>query len=249
MNWLRFSLFLGTLFIIAYLIFAYVYKPWALSAQLLEQGPVPLNEMHSYPFLPALSPLDTFTVSFYVYPVAGNKTGTVAEAGDAMYSIFNWAGLLSVQIMPQTRSNNTSTQLVVQTVSGRDTLALPPISLQKWTYVSLRIEGRRIDVLYNGRVVGSKIFDSMLKNTKAGKITSGNPNMVGSLAYISVANRKMSADEITVDYVSSSNTRGEPYITKMSTVKGLFSCPAGAFCLRPGSQPKLAANAWYTPFN
>jgi len=249
MNWFRFSLFLGTLFIIAYLIFTYVYKPWTLTAELLEQGPVPLNEAHSYTFLPAIAPNDSFTVSFYIYPVAGNRTGVEAGAAEAMYSIFNWAGLFSLQLLPQVRSNNSSTRLLVKTVGGEETLDLPPIILQKWTYISFRIEGRRIDVLYNGRVVGSKIFDNMLKNPKAGMITSGNINMVGRLAYVSAANRKMSADEIMIDYVSSSNTRGEPYLSGLGSIKDLFSCPAGSFCLRPGSPPNRASSAWYTPFN
>ena len=128
-------------------------------------------------------------------------------------------------------------------------MPLPPLLLQKWTYVSLIVEGRRIDVAYNGRIVGSKIFDSMLRNPKAGKLTSGNLNLVGNIAYVTAANRRMTTDELMVDYVSSSNTRGEPYLGSLSSIKDLFSCPAGSFCGKPRTPPNQASSAWYTPFN
>jgi hypothetical protein len=249
MNWLRFSLVVAVIFFIAYIIFAYAYKPWNLSAELLEHGPIPLDKLHTYPFMPAIMPNDTYTVSFYIYPVAGNRTGAVGGAADAMFSVFNWDQLFSLQLMPQVRAGNSGSQLSVSTVSGPAIMTLPPLLLQKWTYVSIIVEGRRIDIAYNGRIVGSKIFDSMLSNPKAGKLTSGNPNLVGNIAYVTAANRRMTTDELMVDYVSSSNTRGEPYIGGLPTIKNLFSCPAGSFCGKPRTPPSKASSAWYTPFN
>jgi hypothetical protein len=249
MNWLRFSLIVAVVFFIAYIIFAYVYKPYKLAAELLERGPVPLNEMHTYSFMPAILPNDTYTISFYIYPVAGNRTSAVGGDAGAMFSVFNWDQLFSLQLMPQVRDGNSGSQLSVSTVSGQVTMPLPPLLLQKWTYVSIIVEGRRIDIAYNGRIVGSKIFDSMLKNPKAGKLTSGNMNIVGTLAYVTAANRRMTTDELMIDYVSSSNTRGEPNLSGLPTIKDLFSCPAGSFCGKPRVPPSKAANAWYTPFN
>lgn len=249
MNWLQISLIKLGVFLLGYIIFVYVYKPYKLAAKLIEIGPIQLNEMHTYPFMPSLLPNDTYTVSFYIYPVAGNRTSAVGSAAETMFSVFNWEQLFSLQLMPQVRDGNSGSQLNVSTVSGPATMLLPPLLLQKWTYVSLIVEGRRIDVAYNGRIVGSKIFDSMLKNPKAGKLTSGNIGVVGTIAYVTAANRRMTTDELMIDYVSSSNTRGEPYIGGLPTIKNLFSCPAGSFCGEPRTPPNKAANAWFTPFN
>lgn len=249
MNWLRFSFIVAAVFFISYLIFAYVYKPYKLAAELIERGPVSLSDMHTYSFMPALFPSDTYTISFYIYPVAGNRSAAIGGAADTMFSVFNWEQLYSLQIMPQVRDGNSGSQLSVSTITGKVTMPLPPLVLQKWTYVSIIVEGRRIDVAYNGRIVGSKIFDSMLSNPKAGKLTSGNLNLVGNIAYVTAANRRMTTDELMIDYVSSSNTRGEPNIGGLPTIKDIFSCPAGSFCGKPRTPPSQAANAWYSPFN
>lgn len=238
---------LAALFILAYIIFAYVYTPWSLRSTVLEKGPVSLSEVKIYPFLPVAQKNPSHTFTFYVYPTGANRT-----QGIPSQSILRWKGLFSLDMLPLGASNksNTGIQLTVNKVQGQEIIACPALPLQKWTYVSISIEGRRFDIGYNGKIVVSKILDAMPASGMSGTLQSGDVGLRGTLAFVAYNNRRMSADEILIDYVSSSNTRGEPYLsTNLPGFGTLFSCPAGAFCMKPTSPPNRAALAWYTPYS
>ena len=243
----------GALFIIGYLIFAYVYKPWAIRSTVLEQGPIALNAEKIYTFNPAAFDMNSFTFTFYLYPQTGNRTP--AEGGDirANYSIFELTDCFSLQLLPAGANGNSGTQLQVKTLGQADraieTVALPPIPFQKWTYVGISFEGRRVDVSYNGRIVSSTVLANMPQTNSNGRLQSGSERVLGTLAFVSFSSQRQPIDQIMIDYVSSSNTRGEPYIgTELPTIGNLFSCPAGLFCFKPRVPPNVAGQAWYTPY-
>jgi hypothetical protein len=243
----RLAVLVGTLFIIGYIIFAYVYKPWAVKSTLLEEGPVALSSEKIYMFNPAIFDMNAFTFSFYVNPQTGNRT-----SGDitSNYSIFELTDCFSLQLLPAGANGQTGTQLQVKTHgTTTETISVPSLPFQKWSYVGISFEGRRVDVSYNGKIVSSTVLTQMPMTNTNGRLKSGNKRVIGTLAFVSFAPYRMPVDQIMVDYVSSSNTRGEPYIgTQLPTIGNLFSCPAGIFCFKPRVPPKNAGAAWYTPY-
>jgi hypothetical protein len=243
----------GALFIIGYLIFAYAYKPWSLSSTVLEQGPLPLNVQKIYAFNPAAFDMNSFTFTFYLYPQTGNRTANGGGDIRTNYSIFELTDCFSLQLLPAGANGQTGTQLQVKTLGQGDksieTIPLPAMPFQKWSYVGISFEGRRVDVSYNGRIVSSTVLENMPQSNANGRLQSGSERVLGTMAFVSFAPYRQTAEQLMIDYVSSSNTRGEPYIgTQLPTIGNLFSCPAGLFCFKPKQPPNVAGAAWYTPF-
>ncbi len=103
-------------------------------------------------------------------------------------------------------------------------------------------------MLYNGRIVASKTIGDMPKITKAGTLFSGTSSndKIGETAYVAYNTFAMTSEELMIEYASTSNTRGEPYLS--ASLLGMFGCPAGVFCYKPTAPPKQATLAWSTPF-
>ena len=249
----RAAMAFGALFIIGYLIFAYAYKPWSISSTVLDKGPISLNTGKIYGFSPAAFDMNAFTFTFYVYPETGNRTAVGGGDIRATYSIFELTDCFSLQLLPAGANGQSGTQLQVRTIGQGDnsieTIEIPAIPFQKWSYVGISFEGRRVDVSYNGRIVSSTVLENMPQTNSNGRLQSGSDRVLGTIAFVSFAPYRQTADQLMIDYVSSSNTRGEPYISaQLPTIGNLFSCPAGLFCFKPNQVPNVAGAAWYTPF-
>ncbi len=120
--------------------------------------------------------------------------------------------------------------------------------MKRKTYVGIVIEGRRFSVLYNGRIVASQVIGNMPRINKSGTLFAGNKidDNQGQLAYVSYNDRAMGSDELMIEYASTPNTRGEPYLS--ASILDMFGCPAGVFCNTPTTPPKQGNLAWSTPF-
>ncbi len=219
----------------------------------LDRGPVPLNKFTMYDkFIPAEHKSTSFTFSCYVFPVPGDKTIKTTKDLSTHAPVFGWD---SVFYFTQEAEGNTF--LGVNTVSNITgdyfkylKILCPPLLPQKWTYVSVVIEGRRFTVLYNGKIVASKIIGEMpTVSDRSGAFFTGNynTNNQGIVAYVAAAGRAMTSEEILIEYASTSNTRGEPYLS--GTLFDMFGCPAGLFCMQRSLPiPKPGTMAWSTPF-
>ena len=124
----------------------------------------------------------------------------------------------------------------------------PMLPEQKWTFVAIVIDGRRFNVLYNGKIVASKLINEMPRLSKNGELTSGYPGLNGEIAEIKYVNRAMTAEELMIEYTSTSDTRGKPYI-EGGSILDLFGCPAGLLCFKPKSPPSKGILSWETPFS
>jgi len=101
-----------------------------------------------------------------------------------------------------------------------ETLSLPTIPLQKWTYITIARDGRRFDIYYNDRLVLSKKTDYMpisngSKSSVSG-ITSGSPGLMGQLALANLYNYRLSTKDIASFYSQYADTRGTPYLNNPS---------------------------------
>ncbi len=241
---------------VSYIIFYYVYKPWSISMTLIDKGPIELNEVKNYNFIPALNAADNYTFSFYIQPGYFNRTKTISGSGDeddGLIPLLYWSDVFYFAH----NNNKNQTNLYVNTIGSQRNfrsytpIPCPVIPQTKWTHVAIVIEGRRFSVLYNGKLVASKLIHHMPNITKTGLLSSGNGSANGQLAYVSFNNRAMSPAEIMIEYNDTSDTRGRPYIDgSLSDIFSLFSCPAG-LCgsVPPSSPPSRASMSWSTPYN
>jgi hypothetical protein len=258
MKVLLIALILGILFIVSYIIFIKVYKPWSISSIVLEPDDTSLDIDKQYPFVPKIVDNNpTLTFTFYVRPDSYNRTGNAST--DVIYPIFGWTELFTFGIVPggasAAKDKNTGTVFQIKNTGGtsdpNEKIKCPDLPLQKWTYVAITIEGRRIDIFYNGRVAASHMLETLpnYAGAQTGTLRSGSGNLKGRIGLVGLNPRRMNAEEIMIDYVSSSDTRGRPYFGSIIPFIGnLFSCPAGAFCMKPNAAPKPGVVAWYSPF-
>ncbi len=218
----------------------------------LDRGPVPLNKFKVYDkFIPGEHKSTSFTFSCYILPVPGDKTIKASKEMHMNPPVFGWDGVFYF-----TQESDGKTVLSVNTVNNTTNdstkylkILCPPLLSQKWTYVSVVIEGRRFTVLYNGKIVASKIIGEMPTVSSKGTFFTGNyyDQAHGQVAYVAAVGRAMTSEEILIEYASTSNTRGEPYLS--GTFFDMFGCPAGLFCMQRSLPiPKPGIMAWSTPF-
>jgi hypothetical protein len=124
----------------------------------------------------------------------------------------------------------------------------PMLPEQKWTFVAVVIDGRRFNILYNGKIVASKLINEMPRLSKNGSLTSGYTGLSGEISDVKYVNRAMSAEELMIEYTSTSDTRGKPYIDGGS-ILDIFGCPAGILCIKPNFPPSKGLLSWETPFS
>ncbi len=246
-----------TILTISYIIFAYVYKPWSVSMTLIDRGPINLNTKKNYNFIPALNTQDNYTFSFYVQPGMYNRTQTLSSASDdideTLIPIMYWSDVF--YFTHNTNKNNTTLYInqigVTADVRRYTPIPCPVLPETKWTHVAIVIEGRRFNILYNGKVVASKLIPNMPNITSRGILSSGSPMLNGQLAYVSFNNRAMSPDEIMIEYNDTSDSRGRPYIDgSLSDIFSIFGCPAGlCSSVPPSTPPSKAMMSWSTPYS
>jgi hypothetical protein len=211
-------------------------------------------------------------------------------------SIFNISGIVGLEalIAPDaSRQGKAMAQLVVKTegpplnsgVSDTtalasqkyiETLSLPPLPVQKWTFVTIARDGRRFDVYYNNTIVLSQKTMSMpisnVSNSAMNGITSGSAGLSGQLAGGNLYNYRLSTKDVAANYSRYADTRGRPYLNTVgnsinlsdiggilpsygSTLStGLFSyitsftlCPGGCFT-PPVIKPASPLYDWSTPY-
>ena len=241
---------------VSYIIFFYVYKPWSVSMTLIERGPIDLNEKKNYNFIPALNTEDNYTFAFYVRPGMYNRTPTLSASGEmdeSLIPIFYWS---DVFYLAHNNNKNQTILYVNQIGVSADfrkyrPIPCPVLPETKWTHVAITIEGRRFNIMYNGKVVASQLITNMPNITKSGMLSSGSPLLNGQLAYVSFNNRAMSPDEIMIEYNDTSDSRGKPYIDgALSDIFSIFGCPAGLCSnVPPSNPPSRAIMSWSTPYS
>jgi hypothetical protein len=244
---------LGTLlviFAITYIVFFYVYTPWSMSMTLIERGPINIKTVTNYNFIPALNTSDNYTFSFYIKPGVADRTRHAnCHELDGIFPLMYWTDVFYfTQKIDQQKAILYVNQLGGNDFKSYTPIYCPKLSDLKWTMVTIVINGRKFDVLYNGKTVASKLVPNMPNITKSGKLKSG-ANMEGEIAYVSFNNRSMSPEEVMIEYTSTSDSRGKPYIDKLFDIGSMFSCPAGILCMfKPRTPPSSSRLSWSTPY-
>jgi hypothetical protein len=256
MNYILYLFGLLAISVIVFLIYKYVYAPWSRSMNLLDKGPNSLDAIKTYNFIPALDNYDNYTFSAYIYPGVSNRTkfmnsgsNNTGVSDKGVFPFLMWPDVFT--FTTKAGEHKSILYVFAGQKSGKPNIIpiyCPMLPEQKWTFVAIVIDGRRFNVLYNGKIVASKLINEMPRLSKNGNLTSGYEGLTGEISDIKYINRAMSAEELMIEYTSTSDTRGRPYIDGGS-ILDIFGCPAGILCFKPKSPPSQGLLSWETPFS
>jgi len=137
----------------------------------------------------------------------------------------------------------------VQTVF-EETIPLPEIPFQKWTFITIAREGRRFDVYYNGKLVMSKRTQNVMDTRAAfGPITAGDPNLMGKIAFVQTFPQKLTQSEVMEKYKANSDTTGQPTISAPGSIFDyLPNCKDGGCISGPKMRPTSPLLDWQTQY-
>lgn len=145
----------------------------------------------------------------------------------------------------QSAENIPRSQIVTE-----ETIPLPEIPFQKWTFVTIAREGRRFDVYYNGKVVMSKRTQNVVDARAAyGPITAGDPNLTGKIAFVQSFPEKLTQPQIESNYKANSDTTGQPLISSpLNIFDYLPNCKDGGCVTGPTMRPTSPLLDWQTQY-
>ncbi len=131
-----------------------------------------------------------------------------------------------------------------------ETIPLPNIPFQKWTFVTIAREGRRFDVYYNGKIVMSKRTQNVVDVRAAfGPITAGDPNLIGKIAFVQSFPDKLTQPQIEANYKANSDTTGQPLISSpLNIFDYLPNCKDGGCVTGPTMRPTSPLLDWDTQY-
>ena len=143
-----------------------------------------------------------------------------------------------------------------------ETISLPAIKLQKWTYITIARDGRRFDIYYNDKlVVTQKTAYMPVASITAGNmsgITSGS-SINGQIALITIFNTRLSNSQVATNYATYADSRGMPFVNTSSNtilysptistnissyIPNINLCPNGGCLNPPAIQPPSALYKW-----
>jgi len=203
----------------------------------------------------------------------GNDCSKCTHSG--YVNVLNISNVIRLELLASPdagRPNAASAQLVVRTlgiaapilasgqappantprvqVTFEETIPLPEIPFQKWTFVTIAREGRRFDIYYNGKIVMSKRTQNVVDLRSAfGPITAGDPNLTGKLAFVQSFPQKLNQSDVMGYYKANSDTTGQPLISAPANIFDyLPNCKDGGCISGPKMRPTSPLLDWQTQY-
>jgi hypothetical protein len=131
-----------------------------------------------------------------------------------------------------------------------ETIPLPNIPFQKWTFVTIAREGRRFDVYYNGKLVMSKRTQNVVDVRSAfGPIVGGDPSLKGTITRVESFSEKLTQPQIEAKYKEQADTTGQPHMASTLNVFDYIpNCKGGGCLTGPSVRPTSPLLDWETPY-
>jgi hypothetical protein len=189
-----------------------------------------------------------FTFSMYVF-ITGVDRSSAATGATAAKQIFGVDGAFRFSVGP---SETTVTVSGDATAPDGTTIHLPQIPYQKWVYVTIACSGRKIDVMYDDTVVGTKMAKNIVQYV-ANPLIVGNAAVSGSYIYGTAAAYRKTRGEIASARSNTSDTRGQPILSLKERILSIFNgmpsvCLPGVRCNDTVSASPGLLNMWETPY-
>jgi hypothetical protein len=202
----------------------------------------------------------------------GNDCSKCVHSG--YVNVVNISNVIRVELLASPdagRPNAASAQLVIRTVGMaapttqggtaientprvqtvfEETIPLPEIPFQKWTFVTIAREGRRFDIYYNGKIVMSKRTQNVVDiRAGFGPITAGDPNLTGKIAFVQTFPQKLSQADVLANYKAKADTTGQPFISDPTNLFDyLPNCKGGGCITGPKMRPTSPLLDWQTQY-
>lgn len=193
----------------------------------------------------------------------GNKTQTYNDSFIGLLGM-NDGYMLEVSPVPVSKGTSKAysarLHVTMDTINGPkdEMIMLPPILLQKWTFICILRDGRRFDVMYDGEIVAShrlQYYPLISSRT----LTAGSPQLNGTAVNITVSPSRLSPYDVDTIYSKLADTNGEPHegksislpIPTLPNFTALFSsikCLPGLPCDNITQPPQNKQFAWSTPY-
>jgi hypothetical protein len=251
MEWSKIGIIIVLLIIIVYFSIRYYYT--AGKIKVYEKGPINLSKqttiIGSDDAKALMQSTNGCTISMYIKLNGHDKTGYYKGVD---IPIVEQPGCWAFQYVPISKDSAIPTyQFSVNTIDskGVEKIEIIPLSSfpeQKWTYLTILKEGRRFDIMYNNKIIGSTYLVNYPKiQTQAIRI--GDTRLNGDVAYINGASRRYTVDEIANEWGARADTRGKPYLSDSFSLP-TFGCPNGLFCFTAPSGPTSMKKYWSSPY-
>lgn len=187
------------------------------------------------------------TILVYVFLQPSDKTPRTDQMPNTLLQIpgvlqFNYGGNNSELVVSTYNSANR------ETIEER--IEIPSIPTQKWIQLGILREGRRFDILYNNKIIGSKRLAHMPIYATS-NLEIGGPQVRGTFTEGRVYNYRLSLKDIEKELNKTSDTRRKPPTDIDFNIVNpftMFTCPGGFFCGADARKPKNALQEWQTPY-
>lgn len=198
----------------------------------------------------------------------GNNCSRCKHSG--YVNVLNISNVIRLEILAApdaSRQNAAGAQLIVRTtgmgtpvvadastpqtqILFEETIPLPNIPFQKWTFVTIAREGRRFDIYYNGEIVMSKRTQHVVDLRSAfGPVIAGDENLIGKMALIESFPQKLTQQEVMAKYRQQSDTTGQPRINNpLNIYDYLPNCEGGGCITGPKMRPASPLLDWETQY-
>lgn len=221
-----------TILIIIAIIFIVVKKKSTSSVQTLT-GPIDIFEPKNVVLVSRGNTTGnmrgSYTLSFYM------RVDAVPDMRTQGTPFLTWPGVWNLNYTPSHEQLNwvfEQSPDVGGVAPTPDTITLPHVPLQRWNQIVIGFEGRTADLYVNGKLIKSDIL-SNVPPSAAASISIVPKHMMGQVAYVQLWPRRLTTTEVAANYVSTSDSQGQPYLgpeflTALTTIKlpNLF-CPGG----------------------
>lgn len=189
-------------------------------------------------------------------------------------NVFNVSNIFRIELLAApdaSRRNAASAQLVVRTTGlafplsatgvedntqpkvptlFEETIPLPSIPFQKWTFLTVAREGRRFDIYYNDKLVVSKRTQYVVDTSIGfGPIVAGDPGLIGHVTNVQSFREKLSESQVKQNYAEKADTTGKPYTSESINVNDYLPKCEGGDCIKgPTVRPASPLLDWETPY-
>jgi hypothetical protein len=166
---------------------------------------------------------------------------------DGYKNVVSLYGVYRLEILnvpDASRQNAVSTQLVVKTTSPTssgvnsifvETIALPPLPMQKWVMITITNDGRRVVVYYNDGMVSSSTLENTIytKSFDLTYVKAGDDSLSGTIGLLRFYSNSLSTSQVSSMYASLVDTRGSPIelSTDASKITAAISVPTAGSLL------------------
>jgi hypothetical protein len=197
----------------------------------------------------------------------GDKT---ADIKGYMTPLLNIAGIMLFEISPVPRkisrdftksdnTLNTTAQIRVGTYGENgfeiEQITIPDLPLQKWICLGILREGRRIDVVYDNRIVASKRLNNNLPSQPYGGLTiakqnNGKTGLLGSVQHVFMLPYRLNIKDFSAFRNNYIKPDGE-LVTKIDIPIPFYNIGIPIMNLSTtdvSSPPSNTLQKWYTPY-